>query len=187
MGTNVGKGPRARYSLEHLFQLIVVLELAELSISLPAAADLVKTYWPDSGVSLAPAHAWLMHQEGDEDSLLLLATASEREGLSAHSDEKEAATARAGAFMVGARSRPMDGLRATTLSAIMTGSKLNLSRPTLSSTVWRSSVIDCSVLVPTVVQILVDAQLLSEEQFTSWAKRHCELFIAEAETRLQTL
>lgn len=181
-GANVGKGPRARYALDQLFQVIVVLELAELSISLPTASELVRVFWPGTGVSLAPAHAWLMHQDREPDSLLLLAAAAEIEGLSAHADVKAAASANAAAFLVGAPSRPMDGLRVRTLSSLMSGQKLDLSRASLSGQLWRSSVIDCSVLVPIVFKILAENGLASEDQFTSWAKMACDAFPREIGT-----
>lgn len=181
LGANVGKGPRARYSLDQLFQLIVVLELAELSISLTIASDLVRNYWPGGPVSLAPAQAWIMHQADDSDSVLLLATTAEREGLSSYADVEEAATARAAAFVVGAPARPMDGLRSVLLSSVITDGKLDLSRLTLSSQLWRSSLIDCSVLVLNVARVLAASGLVSEEQFGGWARAQCDTFLARAE------
>jgi hypothetical protein len=181
VGANVGKGPRARYSLDQMFQLLVVLELAELSVSLNTASYLVHTFWPGSPLSLAPAHAWLMQEDGDDDSMLILATTAEIEGLSSHADAREAATARAGTFVVGAPARPMDGLRSVTLSSIMTDRKLDLSRSSLSQQLWRSSLIDCSTLVPIVAATLAETGLVSRDQLTAWAKGHCDAFFEAAE------
>jgi hypothetical protein len=62
-------------------ELLLAIELAELSISLLNAASLARDFWPGSSVSLAPSHAWLGYRNGDTVLVLVLASASELEGL----------------------------------------------------------------------------------------------------------
>lgn len=178
-GSNVGKGPRARYSLDSLFQVIVVLELAELSISLTNASELVAAYWPETPTGLAPAHAWLGHVRGDEDAVLLMANASEVAGFAAYSSFEDAARARSAAFMAGTRFRPFDGLTETSLSRIINNGRLDLSRTTLGGQLWRTSIVDCSTLVPAVVKLLVQAEIISHEQMTAWSIHQCDEFAAK--------
>lgn len=171
LGANVGKGPRARYSLDQLFQLIVVLELSELSISLPISSEIVRSYWSNSDANLAPARAWLMHQNGDADSMLLLAAPPEPGELSNH--RKESAAAQDAPVLLGAPTSPYDRLSANRLSSIISEGKLDLSRTTLPRQAWRSSLVDCSVLVPIVAHILAERAFVSKEEFTSWATERC--------------
>jgi hypothetical protein len=177
IGTNIGRGPRVRYSLDHLFQLLLAIELAELSISLLNAASLVRDFWPGSSVSLAPSHAWLGYRNGETDSVLVLASASELEGFAAHRDSKTAATAAARRFIVGAPSRTSDRLTTTTSDRLFRNGRFDLGATSLSSNVWRTAIIDLSSLVPLVVRLLSDKTLVTEDEFTTWAERQCQMFL----------
>jgi hypothetical protein len=178
IGTNVGKGPRVRYSLDQFFQLLIVMELAELSISLTNASLMVREFWPRSPVSLAPAHAWLGIMDGDPNSVLLLASASELEGFAKHPDIKAAATAAAGRFIVGAPPRPHDRLTTVTSDRLIRDGRFDLGATSFRPQVWRTSLVDMSGLVSFVVHILDDKELVSETDFTDWAKQQCDDFFA---------
>lgn len=175
MGTNVGKGPRVRYSLDQFFQLIVVLELAELSISLTTASEFVRYYWPKGVVSMAPARAWTMHlnpEGSDPDSVLILASASETEGFSRvytgeeTEDPQETRMPRS--------TRAGDRLSMVTLSEVTTGNRLQIGKKSGLTPRWRASVIDCSTLVLIVVEALEHLGLVSQDDFTVWAQRQSE-------------
>jgi hypothetical protein len=182
IGTNVGKGPRVRYSLDQFFQLLVVMELAELSISLTNASLIVKDFWPGSPASLAPAHAWLGIKEKDAPSVLLLASASELDGFAKHPDIKAAATAAAARFVAGGASRPNDRLTTITSDRLIRNGRFDLQATSLSKNIWRTSIVDMSTLVPRVVRILAEKCDLEEEQFSRWAKGRCEAFFADQPT-----
>ena len=182
IGTNVGKGPRVRYTLDQLFQLLVVLELAELSISLTNASRMVREWWPESPTSLAPAHAWLGRTSGDPNSVLLLASASELEGFAEHASAEAAANAAAGRFAVGAASRPYDVLTTVTADQLIRDGRFDLSATSLSDRLWRTSIVDLSTLVPIVAEVLGKKGLVTEGEFTSWAIERCDEF-AEASTQ----
>lgn len=180
IGTNVGKGPRVRYSLDQFFQLLIVLELAELSISLTNAARMVHEEWPGSPTSLAPAHAWLGIRDCDANSVLLLASASELEGFAQHPNIKVAATAAAARFIVGAPTRPYDRLAVVTSDRLIREGRFDLSATSLSQRLWRTSIIDLTTLVQIVVKILVKKELASEEAFTQWAIGQCDAYAEQA-------
>jgi len=157
--------------LDHLFQLIVVLELSELAISLPTSSDIVRTYWSNSDVNVAPARAWLMHRDGDADSMLLFAAPGEQEKLS--SNRENGAPGRASPVAMETPASEWEMLSAITLSSVINGGKLALFRTTLPRMVRGALLIDCSDLVPRVVNILAMRGFVSEEEFTSWATERC--------------
>lgn len=169
IGTNVGEDPSVRYSLDQFFQLLVVMELAELSIPLTAASLLVRNMWPRSEASLSPAQAWLGVKEGGANSILLLASVSGLEGFAEHAATNAAADAEA--------RRPIPVPRASNRLAVITSDqlfrdgRLDLTATSPHQKLWRASIVDMSTLVPLVVQIFTDKQLVSEDGFSKWVIR----------------
>lgn len=172
VGTNKGKGARVRYTLDQFFQMLVVLELAELSISLNNAAEMVLREWPHFTVSLAIAHAWLGREENE--SILLLASASELEGFSEQPHHMAARDAEARRFLVSAPDRPSDGLGMATAGQLIRNGRFYLGANSLNRRLWRTSIIDMSTLVPFTVQVLRSMELVSDEGMTAWARQRCE-------------
>ena len=169
IGANVEEGPASRYSLDQFFQLLVVIELAELSVPVATASLMVRNLWPGSEASLSPAQAWLGVKEGGANSILLLASVSELEGFAEHAATNAAADAEA--------RRPIPVPRASNRLAVLTSDQLFLDgRFDLTATsphqkLWRASIVDMSTLVPLVVQIFTDKQLVSEDGFSKWVIR----------------
>lgn len=172
IGTNKGKGSRVRYDLDQFFQMLIVLELAELSISLNNAAAIVLREWPHFTVSMAIAQAWLQRKE--KESVLLLASASELEGFAEHADYKTARDAEARRFLVSAPERPVDGLRYITATHLIQDGRFDLNASSLTQRLWRTSIVDMSTLVPLVMKIVRDRELVTDEGMTEWARRCCE-------------
>jgi hypothetical protein len=179
IGANVGKGPRVSYSLDQFFQLLVTLELAELSISLTNASRMVRDQWPESGVSLAPAQAWLAIRDGDANSVLLLASGSGLEGFAQHPNPEAAEMAAAGRFVMGKPSRATDGLGTVAADRLIRDGRFDLSATSLTTNIWRTSIVDMTTLVQFVVRVLVAKQLVSENEFTTWAIAQCDAFTRE--------
>lgn len=187
IGVNVGRGPRVRYSLDQLFQLIMVLELSELSISIPTASNIVRDAWPVSLVSLAPADAWRLSEQGKPETVIILASASDIEGVRKHRSESAAATARAAESVMGASRRPADIFAQTTANHIFKDGRLDLSQFGLSGNAWRVSLIDMSVLTARVMEILQKNDLVAADEFTQWAHHQIETFDARFDAHLKRL
>lgn len=172
IGTNKGKGARVRYNLDQFFQMVVVLELAELSISLNNAAGMVLREWPHFTASLAIASAWLKREE--DDSILLLASASELEGFAEQPNYMAARDAEARRFLVSAPDRPMDGLTMVSAHDLIRNGRFDLAANSLNRRLWRTSIIDMSTLVPLAVRTLEEKGFVSEGSMTAWARQRWE-------------
>ena len=170
IGANVEEGPGSRYSLDQFFQLLVVIELAELSIPLSTASLLVRNLWPGSEASLSPAQAWLGIKEGGANSILLLAFASEMEGF-AEDDDTDAGAHAARRSIVAAAPGSYDRLAVITSDQLFRDGRFDLTATSPHQKLWRASIVDMSTLVPLVVQIFTDKRLVSEDAFSRWVIR----------------
>ena len=171
IGTNVGEDPGVRYSLDQFFQLLAVIELTELSIPLTNASLMVRDLWPGSPASLSPAHAWIGFMEEAPNSVLLLASALEREGFTEDNDTNTAADAPGRRSIVGAAPRPWDRLAVITSDQLFHDGRFNLTATSPHQKLWRASIVDMSTLVPLVVRIFTDKKLVTEDGFSRWAIR----------------
>lgn len=185
----VGQGPKERYWLEDLLQLVIVFELIELSMTTSRAAELARYFWPT--FANAAANAWIEYQaererrgeiepRGDAPRpqsvnwrpILALIDVKDFDGLNKRDSLKEWKAARS-APLANGKKRSLPRLVVTGRLDALFNNSVSIGAEFNDAETRRAGVIDLTKVTAALIRRMEERDFFSALDFEYW----CEVLI----------